>query len=218
MICLEAANIIISVVSLVIALVALFQTSQQIALSNKHLLFDRRLSCFLEFNTIYELYTSNKIYLKNNDSICYINDLIFSWLTNCSELEEMYRAMEKPLHHEEQKLFLTRYEKIKTASIEISMIFDGDAAKIASEFVFLFAELLKAMYQQQVFISEFKGHEAANGESQSHDVYTERCMEMAASLGIPALRVKIEKLDTEISQKRIIDELKSCLRLTKVKK
>lgn len=49
----EIVNIAVSIVSIIIALVAIFQTKQQIALSNKQQLFDRRLSCFLEFNTIY---------------------------------------------------------------------------------------------------------------------------------------------------------------------
>lgn len=56
----EIANITVSIVSVGIALVALFQTKRQIALSNKQQLFDRRLSCFLEFIrfTIYMWQTS----------------------------------------------------------------------------------------------------------------------------------------------------------------
>lgn len=62
----EIANIAVSIVSVGIALVALFQTKRQIALSNKQQLFDRRLSCFLEFNTIYNLYVANKLSQKSS--------------------------------------------------------------------------------------------------------------------------------------------------------
>ena len=48
----EIINICVSVTSIFIALLALFQTKRQIDLSNKQQLFDRRLSCYLEFNTI----------------------------------------------------------------------------------------------------------------------------------------------------------------------
>ena len=65
----EIANIAVSIVSVGIALVALFQTKRQIALSNKQQLLDRRLSCFLEFNTIYNLYVANKLYLKDDSRL-----------------------------------------------------------------------------------------------------------------------------------------------------
>ncbi len=51
--CSEIINICVSVVSIFIALLALFQTKQQITLSNKQQLFDRRLTRYLELNTIY---------------------------------------------------------------------------------------------------------------------------------------------------------------------
>ena len=66
----EIANIAVSIVSVGIALVALFQTKRQIALSNKQQLFDRRLSCFLEFNTIYNLYVANKLPWQMKEQIC----------------------------------------------------------------------------------------------------------------------------------------------------
>jgi putative flippase GtrA len=57
----EIISISVSVISIIIALIALFQTNRQISLSNKQQLFDRRLSRYLEFNTIYSLYTANKL-------------------------------------------------------------------------------------------------------------------------------------------------------------
>ena len=109
----EIANIAVSIVSVGIALVALFQTKRQIALSNKQQLFDRRLSCFLEFNTIYNLYVANKLYLKDDSTFYHTNDLIFSWLTNCADLEEMVLAVSNPLQQKEQKTLLTKYEQLK---------------------------------------------------------------------------------------------------------
>lgn len=84
----EIINICVSVISIFIALLALFQTKRQIALSNKQQLFDRRLSCYLEFNTIYSLYTSNKQHLKDDNVFYHTNDMMFSRLTNCSNLEK----------------------------------------------------------------------------------------------------------------------------------
>ena len=214
----EIINIVVSVVSVGIASVALFQTKRQIALSNKQQLFDRRLSCFLELNTIYNLYAANKLYLKDENTFYHTNDLIFSWLTNCSELEEMTLAVSNPLHQEEQKILLTKYERLKNSAIEISMVFEGNVAKIAGEFVSSFADLLKAMYQQQVYISKLNEQKTADKQPMYLEDYEEKCRQSAESLGIFALCEKLEQLDEKIARKCVIDELKESLRLTKVKK
>lgn len=213
----EIANIAVSIISVVIALVALFQTKQQIALSNKQQLFDRRLSCFLELNTIYNLYAANKLYLKDDSTFYHTNDLIFSWLTNCSELEEMTLAVSKPLHQKEQTILLTKYERLKNSAIEIAMIFDGNAAKTAGEFISSFADLLKTMYQQQVYISKLS-QESADKVPLYLEDYEEKCRKMAESLGLFELRNKLEQLDDEIAQECVIEALKNSLRLTKVKR
>lgn len=213
----EIANIAVSIISVVIALVALFQTKQQIALSNKQQLFDRRLSCFLELNTIYNLYAANKLYLKDGSTFYHTNDLIFSWLTNCSELEEMTLAASKPLHQKEQTILLTKYERLKNSAIEIAMIFDGNAAKTAGEFISSFADLLKTMYQQQVYISKLS-QESADKTPLYLEDYEEKCRKMAESLGLFELRNKLEQLDDEIAQECVIEALKNSLRLTKVKR
>lgn len=127
----EIINISVSIVSIFIALLALFQTKRQISLSNKQQLFDRRLLGYIKFNTIYTLYFANKQYLKKENTFCHTNDLVFLWLTNCSDLEEMTLAVYNPLHQEEQKIFLTKYEQLKRSAIEISMIFDGDTSRIS---------------------------------------------------------------------------------------
>ena len=214
----EVANIVVSTVSAAIAVVALFQTKRQISLSNKQQLFDRRLSRYTEVNTIYSLYAANKLQLKDESVFYHTNDLIFSWLTNCADLEEMVLAVANPLHQKEQKILLTKYEKLKNAAIEISMVFDGDAAEIAGEFVSSFADLLKAMYQQQVFISNLKEQEGKDKTPLYLENYEEKCRKMATSLGLFELRDKLEYLDGEITRKKVLDEMKNSLRLTRVKR
>lgn len=214
----EVANIVVSTVSAAIAIVALFQTKRQIVLSNKQQLFDRRLSNYLEFNTICSLYATSKLYLKDKNTFYHTNDLIFSWLTNCADLEEMVLAVANPLHKKEQKILLTKYEKLKNAAIEISMVFDGDDAEIAGKFVSTFADLLKAMYQQQVYISKLKEQEKRDKTPLHLEDYEKKCREMATSLGLFELRDKLEYLNGEIIRQKVLDELKNSLCLTKVKR
>lgn len=214
--CSEIINICVSVVSIFIALLALFQTKRQITLSNKQQLFDRRLARYLELNTIYALYVKNELYLKDDNTFYHTNDLVFSWLTNCSDLEEMTLALCKPLHQEEQKVLLTKYEQLKNAAIEISMIFDGSVAKIAEDFIASYADLLKAMYQQQVYISKLK--EQNEKTPLMLDDYENKCKKMAEALGLFQMRENLKSLADEIVKKRVIEEMENCLRLTKVKR
>lgn len=214
----EIINISVSVISIIIALLALFQTNRQISLSNKQQLFDRRLSRYLEFNTIYSLYTANKLQLKDESTFYHTNDLIFSWLTNCADLEEMTLAVFNPLQQKAQKILLTKYEQLKNSAIEISMIFDGNSAKIAENFASSFADLLKAMYQQQVYISKLKEQEERDKTPLYLEDYEEKCKEMAARLSLFELRDKLENLDGEIIRQKVLDEMKNSLRLTKVRR
>lgn len=214
----EIISISVSVISIIIALIALFQTNRQISLSNKQQLFDRRLSRYLEFNTIYSLYTANKLQLKDDSTFYHTNDLVFSWLTNCADLEKMVLAVANPLYQNEQKTLLTKYEQLKNDAIEISMVFDGNAAEIAGEFVSSFADLLKSMYQQQVYISKLKEQEERDKTPLYLEDYEEKCRKMAASLGLFELRDNLEYLDGEIVRQKVLDRMKNSLRLTRVKR
>ena len=176
------------------------------------------MSCYLEFNTIYSLYTENKLQLKDESTFYHTNDLVFSWLTNCADLEKMVLAVANPLHQNEQKTLLTKYEQLKNDAIEISMVFDGNAAEIAGEFVSSFANLLKAMYQQQVYISKLREQEDKDKPPLYLEDYEEKCRKMAVSLGLFELRDKLENLDGEVIRQKVLDEMKNSLRLTKVKR
>lgn len=214
----EIINISVSVISLIIALLAIFQTNRQISLSNKQQLFDRRLSRYLEFNTILSLYTANKLQLKDDSTFYHTNDLVFSWLTNCANLEEMTLAVSNPLQQKEQKILLTKYEQLKNSAIEILMIFDGNSAKIATNFISSFADLLKAMYQQQVYISKLKEQEGKGKTPLYLEDYEQKCKEMATRLGLFELRDKLEHLNDEIGREKVLDKIKNSLRLTKVRR
>lgn len=212
----EIINICVSAVSIFIASLALFQTKRQIALSNKQHLFDRRLARYLEFGTIYALYTTNKNLLEGTGTFCHTNNLIFAWLTNCSDLAEMMFAVSNPLHQEEQNVFLAKCEQLKNAAVEISMIFDGSVAKIAGDFIASYADLLKAMYQQQVYISRLE--EQNKKTPLTLENYENKCNKMAEELGLFKIRDNLRLLADEIVKKGVIEEMEDSLRLTKVKR
>lgn len=95
------------------------------------------------------------------------------------------------------------------------MVFDSEIAIILEEFISVYADLLKALYQQQVYIK--KNEEKLEMLPYLED-YKNNCNKMAESLGIFQMRDKLEILSDEIAHKHIIERMKESLRLTKVKK
>lgn len=214
----EIINLVVSVVSILIALLALFQSKKQLALSNKQKLFDRRLTKYLEFKTILRLYRDNRWYLDNEDIFFHMSNSIFTWLTNCSNLEDMAPAFYKPLQSDEQKILLTKCEQLKESAVEISMIFGAETGEIASEFVVLYSDLLKGMYQQRVYIVSFEKEQKKFGQALSVKEYESKCKTMAESLGLFETHNKLEEKYKQITDKKIVKALENELQLTKGRK
>lgn len=160
----DAINIVVSLISIVIALFALYQTKQQITLSNKQQLFDRRLSCYTKFITIYTLFNESKIIINAKDAFVCLGEFEYSFLVNCSYLEEMIQAISKPLQQNEQNIFLKKIEELKNLALEISMVFDGEDGDILSNFVSTYTNLLMKLYQQRIMVNnlEEKNKEMVN--------------------------------------------------------
>ena len=92
------SSVAFSVISAIIAVVALIQTQSQIKLSNKHQLFERRLNNFFAFYGLYELYKENKVILERTrkDEPLFAIDNECGWLTNNSNLEVCMEAIQRP--------------------------------------------------------------------------------------------------------------------------
>lgn len=199
-------NIGISVISIGIALSALCQTKQQLRLSNNQQLFDRRLNLYLLFTTIVQLYNENKTILISERANSYIDSSLFVWLTNCSDLEDMADAIDKPLHGEGHKNLLSKCEKLRRISVEASMIFPYENGKIASEFINTYSDFLKALYKQQVYLASREKSE--QGVPPRLEEYQKDCCQMAERLGLFKLHDRLDELIQEIDDKNVIEALR----------
>lgn len=204
-------NIGISVISIVIALSALWQTNQQLKLSNNQQLFDRRLNLYLLFITLLRLYKENKTILTSERKESYIGSHLFVWLTNCSDLEDMADAIDKPLHSKEHKNLLVKCEKLRNASVEASMIFDSEESKNVSDFIKTYSDFLKALYQQQVYLASREKND--QGMPPLLEEYRKDCHQMAEHLELFKLHDRLDELMKEIDAKGIAERLKekTCL-------
>ena len=122
----------------------------------------------------------------------------------------MADAMSKPLSPDEQKLLLTRYEQLINTATEIEMIFDRNAAQISKRFVVLFADLLKAMYRLQVYMTEMT---KSKNVYRDPGVYYKGCEECARKLGIFTMRNELMTLAEKIYADKIFEKMKKSIYL-----
>lgn len=146
-------NILLPIVSLIIALVAIFQTKKQIELSNKQHLFDRRLEKYIIIKDLLLLFANNRELIVDKKDLTHCLDFQFALLTNVSYLSDMIFAIKEPLNSDKQNIFLTKCEMLEKYAVEISLLWDNDTGKIFGEFIKTYKEVLFKLYQLQICIS-----------------------------------------------------------------
>ncbi len=157
-------NLFFSIITVIVAIIALFQTSHQIRLSNKQHLFDRRLKSYLRANGLVNLYKDNYIHLqsKNNEEPFFQNDTVFSLLTNNTYMYQQMEVLEHPLEQPYQVEFLKKCEELKNLSEELKLYFEGKASEQYSSFVFAYENALFRMYQYQILLCKMQDQNQKN--------------------------------------------------------
>lgn len=208
-------NVLLSIVSLTIALVAIFQTKKQIALSNKQLLFDRRLEKYIIIKDLLLLFANNRERIVDKKDLARCLDFQFSLLTNVSYLSDMIFAIKEPLNSDKQNVFLTKCEMLEKYAVEISLLWDNDIGQIFSEFVKTYKELLNKLYQQQTRIDGLKKHNEEQNDIKyliDLDSYEKITLENAKEIKffetIQNLDDIYRRIINENLEQKLIDDLK----------
>lgn len=208
-------NVLLSIVSLTIALVAIFQTKKQIALSNKQLLFDRRLEKYIIIKDLLLLFANNRERIVDKKDLARCLDFQFSLLTNVSYLSDMIFAIKEPLNSDKQNVFLTKCEMLEKYAVEISLLWDNDIGQIFSEFVKTYKELLNKLYQQQTRIDGLKKHNEEQNDIKyliDLDSYEKITLENAKEIKlfetIQSLDDIYRRIINENLEQKLIDDLK----------
>lgn len=156
-------NIILSAITICVALIALRQTSQQIKLSNKQHLFDKRMENYLIAKGLIELYRgiSIKIDDKKDEPIFAVSSY-FTGLTNNTYLEQITPAINNTLKEPSHKALLVKLESLKEVATRIKFLLSDEASVLLSDFVFRYQELLFSMYQYQIVLDKMSEINKAN--------------------------------------------------------
>lgn len=148
-------NFWFSIITAVVSVVALIQTKQQIKLSNKQHLFDKRVEHYLIAKGLIQLHETDQILLMNReDETIFAMDFIFVQMTSNIYLEKIADVIVYPLEQPYHKEFLVKMEMVKNASAKIKYIFNGKAAILLGNYVLRYQELLFKMYQYQILLKK----------------------------------------------------------------
>lgn len=157
---LKESSFLFSIITAVTAVIALLQTSEQIKVSNKQNLFEKRMDVLIKVTGLLKLYEENREIILNDDnkddSVVLMVDFDFQNLTNNSYLEDITICVYKTLEHPYQKQLLTRLEEIREISTKIMYLFLDKQAKALSEFTYNYQNTLFSIYQYQILSNHIK--------------------------------------------------------------
>lgn len=205
-------NILISMVTVLVAIGALIQTYKQMKLSNKQHLFDKRIENYLIATGLIQLYRSHCIYLNNEkDEPIFDVNLEFTWLTNNTYLQQITLAIENPLKEPSHKELLIKLENLKEVATKIKFLFSGNESVLLGDFVLYYQELLFAMYQYQIILDKI------DKENEEHKLALE---EIIQKVGEKKHRVKLQKAfdnlkqaDSELKKANVEEQIKKQIKL-----
>lgn len=150
-------NFWLTVITALVAVVALIQTQVQINISNKQHLFDKRIENYLIAVGLVHLYEKNQLNLKHEkDKPILAIEYEFFLLTNNSYLENIAHVINNTLEPSIQKNFLIKLESIKEIAEKIKFMFLGKHAVWLGDFVTRYQELLFSMYQYKILIDKMQ--------------------------------------------------------------
>lgn len=147
-----------SIITAGVALCALFISCQQMALSNKQCLFERRLKVYMLVQGMIDLcreYLDCILAERNNGPEPSV-DSMFANLTNNSYLESLANAVEHPLQSPFHQDFLRRREELRKMAMECELIFKGKETLAYSEFVRSYEKTLAVMYKYKIVIDKME--------------------------------------------------------------
>lgn len=153
-------ELVFSVVTAIIAIIALFQTRRQIMLSNKQFLFDKRLEKYILTKGLIELYAINKElldYSKVSADDRLGIEFPFFGLTNNTFLKDMGNIIKDPNNEEDRINFLIKIEDMKKMSEELKFLFQKkiffllrNEGLYLSDFIMKYQNLLMELYKYRI--------------------------------------------------------------------
>lgn len=203
----------LSVIAIAVSVIALWQTQNQIKVSNKQHLFDRRLSAYLTIKDLLGSYLTQKenSTLLDNDDFVFNIKMTWYFLMGNLYLESVSNAIEYPISSLEGKEFSIKMVELIKKAEEIKLLFPAKVSDPITDFVSSYYHVVRSIYQYQL---------AWNYTDEDPVLKSMTIKEKAKQIGETAYRRKVldslKELDS--SYQKIVDQdseeqMKNCIRL-----
>lgn len=204
-------NFWLSVITVIVALIALWQTQKQIHLSNKQHLFDKRVEYYLIAKGLKQLYEKNQSQLKfKEDTSVMALDLIFVWMTNNTYLEKLADVIKHPLKQPYHSVFLVKMEELKNVSTKIRFTFNGKSAIYFERYVLCYQDLLFNMYQYQILFERMRTYAEDNEATpeETKQKFDEKKYREGLQKAVENLKQAYDTIKKENAEKKIEKQIK----------
>ena len=144
---------IFSIITAIIAIIALWQTHRQIKISNKHQLFNKRVDKFMLITGLMSLFKESKPLMKKENYNSFIDvTVLFHSLTNNTYLKDVGNIIDNINQEDIRQNFLVKLEELKRMSIEVEFLFSKNNIKLIQDFIYEYQELLRKIYEEQIIL------------------------------------------------------------------
>lgn len=207
---------IFSIITAIVAIIAIFQTSKQLKMSNKQFLFNKRIENYLIFYGIYELYMDNIKLLdysdeKSDEAI--IVDIQFSQLTNNSYLKDITKIINNPKNNDYKTEFLIKLEDMKRVATEISFLFKNKYGLVLHDFIVCYQNVLLEMYKYQILSDTMVNNDIPTIKKKTYVELQKQYGELKHRDKLYKSLDKLKNNYNKIIDEKIIDKVKKKMRL-----
>lgn len=210
-------NMVFSIVTAIIAGIALFQTKTQIRLSNRQNLFNRRLEKYLVVQDLMNLYKKHRNFIGERERIIIAAEVYVAFLTNVSYLTDMMFAVNDPLNNEKQNIFLSKCEMLEKYATEIMILWGNTIGEDFGKFVRIYKCLLFKLYQQKVCLQSYQDYNRQqNGNIKlmlTGEEVSKRLRENAERIKLFETIYELEEIYNKIKSSQLEDQLLNTLKL-----
>lgn len=207
---------LLSIITIIATLIALWQTHKQIKISNKQYLFDKRLSKYLLAKGLLELYNDNESlidYTDDPDNEAIIVDYQFINLTNNNYLKAVTCIINEPKNNEFKNNFLVKIEELKQLSNEVRFLFQNKSGLLLSNFIMKYQNVLMELYKYQILLDLMKKDEIPRKNKPTYNELQNEYGELKHRHRLYDAIDDLKKSYHEVVNKRVINKIEKSIKL-----
>lgn len=207
---------LLSIITIIATLIALWQTHKQIKISNKQYLFDKRLSKYLLAKGLLELYKDNESlldYTDDPDDEAIIVDYQFINLINNNYLKDVTCIINEPKNNEFKNNFLVKIEELKQLSNEVRFLFPNKSGLLLSNFIMKYQNVLMELYKYQIVLDLMKKNEIPRKNKPTYNELQNEYGELKHRHRLYDAIDDLKKSYHEVVSKKVINKIEKSIKL-----